>query len=201
MVTTNDKIIIWWLTNRKHKKPFWLDTSLLPWWKKVMYPTKWCSHKWRHTYKNDQKISSDPFYWVVYLELLIICLESISSYRIKLFSPKSYRPIVPQHRSRLGKGYSQWTLIQLHQPEYFANLVLKTLIYCRERGAYIIQMFPVPLKWGSISKYELLTYPCEILFIYFTSLDIVKSWTGAVMEIQKLKTVIKRCAYPDPCQQ
>ena len=40
MVATNDKIIIWWLTNRKHKKTFWLDTSLLPWWKKVMYPPK-----------------------------------------------------------------------------------------------------------------------------------------------------------------
>ena len=46
MVTTNDKIIIWWLTNRKHKNTFWLDTSLLPWWKKGMYPPKWCSHKW-----------------------------------------------------------------------------------------------------------------------------------------------------------
>ena len=39
MVTTNDKIIIWWLTNRKHKnKIFWLDTSLLPWWKKSHVP-------------------------------------------------------------------------------------------------------------------------------------------------------------------
>ena len=34
MVTTNDKIILWWLTKNKHKKTFWLDTSLLPWWKK-----------------------------------------------------------------------------------------------------------------------------------------------------------------------
>ena len=33
---------------------FWLDTSLLPWWKKAMYPPKW------HSYKNDQKISFDP---------------------------------------------------------------------------------------------------------------------------------------------
>ena len=38
MVTTNDNKITWWLTNRKHKQTFWLDTSLLPWWKKVMYP-------------------------------------------------------------------------------------------------------------------------------------------------------------------
>ena len=45
MVTTNDKIICWWLTNRKQKTFFYLlDTSLLPWWKQVMYPPKWCSH-------------------------------------------------------------------------------------------------------------------------------------------------------------
>ena len=40
-----------------------------------------------------------------------------------------------------------------------------------------------------------------INIIYFTSLDIIENLTGAVMEIQKLKTGIKRCAYPDPCQQ
>ena len=64
---------------KTQNKPVWLDTSLLPWWKNVdvppkmmftlvyypdektlMYPLKWCSHKWRHTYKNDQQISFDP---------------------------------------------------------------------------------------------------------------------------------------------
>ena len=42
MVTTNDKIILWWLTNRKQTKNFWLDTSLLiTLMKKVKYPPKW----------------------------------------------------------------------------------------------------------------------------------------------------------------
>ena len=66
MATTNDKIIIWWLTNRK---PFDLDTSLLPWWKKAMYFPK-----------NDVHTSEDiltklikkfpltlNFFWVVYM--------------------------------------------------------------------------------------------------------------------------------------
>ena len=62
MVTTNDKIIIDGSRTENTKKNTFdsKDTSLLSWWKKVTYTQKWCSHKWRHTYKNDQKISFDP---------------------------------------------------------------------------------------------------------------------------------------------
>ena len=69
MVTTYDKIILWWLTNRKHKKNFWLDTSLLPWWKKSCIPQV-------HTSEDilTKMIKTFPltlnFFWVVYIACL-----------------------------------------------------------------------------------------------------------------------------------
>ena len=72
-------ITLWWLTNRKHKKTFWLDASLLRWWKKVMYP------------QNDVHISEDiltkmitkcpltlNFFWVVWDDDVYVFCVSVS---------------------------------------------------------------------------------------------------------------------------
>ena len=93
MVTTNDKIIIWWLTNRKHKKHVWLDTITLM--KKSHVPPPKKKKK-----KNDVHTSEDiltktirnfpltlNFFWVEYLFCSItwdVKLNNISAYNNKV---------------------------------------------------------------------------------------------------------------------
>ena len=72
MVTTNDKIILWWVTNRKHKKTF--DYTL------VYYPDEKKSRTPPPPKKNDVHTSEDiltkmikkcnltlNFFWVAYI--------------------------------------------------------------------------------------------------------------------------------------
>ena len=79
MVTTNDNIILWWLTNKKQTptKTFWLATSLLPWWKKVMYPQNDVHTSEDITYK--KWLTKIPltlnFFWVVYLKMYYPCFS------------------------------------------------------------------------------------------------------------------------------
>ena len=63
MVTTNDSLMA-----HEQKTHFWLDISLLPWWKKVMYPQNYV-----HTSEDilTKMITKFPltlnFFWVVYV--------------------------------------------------------------------------------------------------------------------------------------
>ena len=91
-LTTNDKIILWWLTNRKHtKNNFWLDTSLLPWWTKSHVPPKWCSHKWRHTFKKWSKnflwpLTSFEYSSIIKNQFPVEKLSEMDVLSIRLFS-------------------------------------------------------------------------------------------------------------------
>ena len=84
MVTTNDKIIIWWLTNRKHKKLLLIRHKFITLMKKShVGPTpKNDVHTSEDILtKNDQNISFDP-------ELLLSSIDEIKM--LELFIKKLF---------------------------------------------------------------------------------------------------------------